>query len=132
MTMNSLTALRVARLGALFYVAWGLFHVGVAHDIYLLGVVQTGITQGRIFQLSAYMLSIAVFAICVAAAGNWRNSRLAFWLNLCVVGWADSVWVIVVVLPGYVPLARGLIPPAIFLAAAMLTTVARKSIATDA
>jgi hypothetical protein len=57
-------------------------------------------------------------------------SRL--WLNLCVVEWADSVWVIVVVLPGYVPLARGLIPPEIILAAANLTTVARKSIATDA
>jgi hypothetical protein len=132
MTLNSRTGLRVARLGSLFYFAWGLLHVGVAHDIYLLRVVQSGITQGRIFQLSAYLLSIAAFAICVAAAGNWRNSRVAFWLNLCVVECADSVWVFVVVLPGYVPLARGLIPPAIFLATAMLTTVARKSIATDA
>jgi hypothetical protein len=111
--MNSRTGLRVARLGVLFFFAWGLFHVGVAHDIYLLRVVQLGIAQGRIFQLSACMLSIAAFAICAAAAGNWRNSRAAFWLNLCVVGWADSVWVIVVVLPGYVPLALGLIPRAI-------------------
>jgi hypothetical protein len=71
------------------------------------------------------------FAICGAAAGNWRNSPVAFWLNLCVVEWADSVWVIVVALPGYVPLARGLIPPVIVLLAAMLTTVTRTSIATD-
>ena len=56
--MNSRTGLRVARLGAPFSFAWQLFYVGVAHDIYLLGVVQSGITQGRIFQLSAYMLML--------------------------------------------------------------------------
>jgi hypothetical protein len=43
MTMNSRTGLRAARLGA---------------HIYMLGVVQSGITQGRIFQLSAYMLML--------------------------------------------------------------------------
>jgi hypothetical protein len=44
--MNSRTCLRVARLGAPFSFAWQLFNVGVARDIYLLGVVQAGITQG--------------------------------------------------------------------------------------
>jgi len=46
-------------------------------------------------------------------------------LNLCVIGWADGVWVLGVVLPGYVPLLRGLLPPAIFLAGAVLTSIAR-------
>jgi len=124
--MNAKNASRLARLGALFYVAWGLFHVSVAHDIYRLGAAQTGIVQGRLFQLAAYMLSIALFAIGVSVVGNWRNSRLGYWLNLCVIGWADSVWVIVVVVPGYVPLARGLIPPAIYVAAAILTSLARR------
>jgi hypothetical protein len=123
--MNFKNASHLARLGALFYFAWGLFHVSVAHDIYRLGVAQTGIVRGRLFQMAAYMLSIALFAIGVSVVGNWRNSRHGYWLNLCVVGWADSVWVIVVVLPGYVPLARGLIPPGIFLAAAILTSLAR-------
>jgi hypothetical protein len=40
-----------ARLGALCYIAWGLFHVNVAHDIYVLAFAQTGITQGRLYQL---------------------------------------------------------------------------------
>jgi len=103
-------------LGALCYVAWGLFHVKVAHDIYILGSAQTGITQGRLYQLAAYLLCIAVFAIVVALVANWRNTQRGYWLNLCVIGWADGVWVLVVVLPGYVPLLRGLLPPAIFLA----------------
>ena len=114
-----------ARLGALCYVAWGLFHVKVAYDIYLLGSAQTGITQGRLYQLAAYLLCIAVFAIVVALVANWRNTQRGYWLNLCVIGWADGVWVLVVVLPGYVPLLRGLLPPAIFLAGAVLTSIAR-------
>jgi hypothetical protein len=114
-----------ARLGALCYVAWGLFHVKVAHDIYLLGSAQTGITQGRLYQLAAYLLCIAVFAIVVALVANWRNTQRGYWLNLCVIGWADGVWVLVVVLPGYVPLLRGLLPPSIFLAGAVLTSIAR-------
>jgi hypothetical protein len=114
-----------ARLGALCYVAWGLFHVKVANDIYLLGSAQTGITQGRLYQLAAYLLCIAVFAIVVALVANWRNAQRGYWLNLCVIGWADGVWVLVVVLPGYVPLLRGLLPPAIFLAGAVLTSIAR-------
>jgi hypothetical protein len=43
------------------------------------------------------------------------------------VGWADLVWVLVVVLPGYVPPLRGLLPPAIYVLGALLTTAARHS-----
>ena len=97
----------IARLGALCYIAWGLFHVNVAHDIYTLGSAQSEIAQGRLYQLAAYMLCIAVFAVLTAAVGNWRNGKWSYWLNLIVVGWADLVWVLVVVLPGYAPLLRG-------------------------
>ena len=115
-----------ARLGAIFYVMWGAFHLRVAYGIYMLGIPLTGIAQGRMYQLATYMLTISLFVICIAVALNWRNSRIGYWLNLCVAGWADSVWVLVVVLPGYVGLARGLIPPAIFVAGAIGTTIARR------
>ena len=61
----------VARVGALCYIAWGLFHVNGAHDIYTLGSTETGMTQGRLYQLAAYMLCIALFAIITGVAGNW-------------------------------------------------------------
>jgi len=115
-----------ARAGAVFYMAWGLFHLHVAWQIYKLGAPQQGLTQGRIYQLAAYMLTISLFVIAVAGRLNWRNDRRGFWLNLCVAGWADAVWVAVVVTPGYVGVARGLIPPAIFIAGALCTTVARR------
>jgi uncharacterized membrane protein len=106
-------------------VVWGVFHVSVAHDIYQLGAGQSGIAQGRLYQLAAYMLSIALFAIATAVLGNWRESERAHWLNLCVVGWADGIWLLVDVFPGYVPFVRGIVPPIIFLLAAAFTSWAR-------
>lgn len=105
------------------YAAWGIFHVRVAWDIYELGRAQSGLAQGRIYQLAAYMLTIALFVCIVGLSLNWRNDRRGYWLNLCVAGWADSIWVAVVVLPGYVGLVRGLVPPAIFVAGALLTSI---------
>jgi hypothetical protein len=116
-----------ARLGALCYAAWGIFHVYVAWQIYVLAMTLTAGAQGRMLQLAAYMLSIASFAIVIGLWRNWRNDTIGYWLNLVVIGWADTIWVLVVVLPGYVPLARGLIPPAIFVAGAILTTLAYRA-----
>lgn len=126
MSSGNLKAHVAARIGALCYAAWGMFHVRVAYDIYRLGQPLTGIAQGRMDQLAAYMLTLSLFVIGVGVLLNWRNSRVGFWLNLCVAGWADGVWVLVVVLPGYVGLARGLIPPAIFIAGAVATAMAQR------
>jgi hypothetical protein len=120
---KSVAAIWLARAGALFYTVWGAFHVRVAWDIYVLGTMQSGLAQGRIYQLAAYMLTIALFVIAMGLALNWRNDRRGYWLNLCVAGWADAIWVAVVVVPGYVGLVRGLVPPAIFVVAAVLTTI---------
>lgn len=121
--MRALTS-TYAKIAALLYVAWGVFHVYVAWQIYTMALAENGLTQGRLMQLAAYMLSISLFAIVIAVWRNARNDGLGFWLNLAVVGWADLIWVLVVVLPGYVPLARGLIPPAFFVGAAIFSALA--------
>ena len=114
-----------ARLGALCYAAWGVFHCKVAWDIARLGISEHGLVQGRLYQLAAYMLTIALFVTIVGLWRNWRNDPLGYWLNLIGAGWADGIWILVVVLPGYVPPLRGFAPPAFFLAGAVLTTYAR-------
>lgn len=119
----------LSRLGALCYAAWGLFHCKVAADIWRLGTTEQGLAQGRLYQLAAYMLTIALFVLVVGLWRNWRNDRAGYWLNLVVAGWADSIWVAVVVVPGYVDAIRGFLPPAIFLAGAILTTLARRTAA---
>lgn len=123
---NGADGLLVARVGALLYLGWGVFHLRVAWDIMTLGLPEDGLVQGRLFQLAAYMLTISLFVIGVALRLNWRNDRLGYWLNLCVAGWADAIWIAVVVLPGYVGLLRGLVPPAMFVVGAVLTTAARR------
>ena len=117
-----------ARAAALLYAAWAVFHLKVAWDIMQLGLTQTSIAQARTFQLAAYMLTIALFVLIVAVTLNRRNSVIGYWLNLCVAGWADAIWVVVVVLPGYVGVVRGLLPPAIFLAAAIASTIAKRAV----
>lgn len=112
------------RAGAVCYAAWGAFHCKVAWDIATLGESQSGLAQGRLFQLAAYMLTFALFVLIVGLWRNWKGDSLGYWLNLCVAGWADGIWILVVVLPGYVDPVRGFVPPAIFLLAAILTTIA--------
>ncbi|MFA5950928.1 MAG: hypothetical protein WC807_11670 [Hyphomicrobium sp.] len=120
-------AIFCARVGAVLYAAWGLFHIFVAWQIYALALAQEGLTQGRLFQLAAYMLIISVFAIVVAVSRNWRNDAVGYWLNLGVVSAADIIWVLVVVAPGYVPLLRGLLPPLVWLLAVIFSTLAYRA-----
>lgn len=44
-----------------------------------------GLPQGRLYQLSAYMLTIMLFALTVAVLRIWRNDRAGhlfkFWLS---------------------------------------------------
>ena len=67
---ESLTKL-LARVGALSYAIWGVFHVYVSWQIFSLALPLKGVAQGRMFQLAAYMLTIALFAVAIAL---WRKA----------------------------------------------------------
>ena len=79
--------------------------------------------EGLLFSLPAYMLAVAVMGFVCAVVGNWQNGRLAFWLNVCALGWANSLWLIVAVNPGHVALGRGLAPVALYGIGALLTAI---------
>jgi len=122
-------AMFLARAGALVYVLWGLLHVVAAYRVYRLGAgLEPGMIQGRIWQDAWNLLFFAVFAIVVAFAMNWRNSRSGFWLNLVVVSAADIGFVAFVLLPGHVPLVPGVIGPLLWIAAVILTGSARLAV----
>jgi hypothetical protein len=78
------------------------------------------------FQLAAYMLTIALFAVAIALWCNWRNDRLGHWLTFCVIGWVDIIWIAVVVLPGYVSLGRAPLPPCFWAIRAICCIAAQK------
>lgn len=115
--------LAAAQTGAFFYALWALMHVWVAWQVWQLGLGQAGIVEARILQQGVYMGLVAIAALAVAVMLNWRNSVFGFWFNLILVSLADLVFLAVVVLPGHVPLGRGLIGPALWIAALVFSAL---------
>ena len=92
------------RLGAVFYLIWGLLHLNAARGLYQLGsTMDVGIVQGRIFQGAWHLLFFAIAAIAVAVLYNWKNSSLGYWLNLIVVSVVDVGFIWLVLVP-YLPI----------------------------
>lgn len=90
------------KLGAVFYVVWGLLHVAAANKIYQLGALQdAGIVQGRLYQAAWNMLYLALFAIVIAALYNWKNSRMGYWLNAFTISAVDIGFILLMLIPGY-------------------------------
>jgi hypothetical protein len=71
-------------------------------------------------------------AIAIALVLNRVNSPLGYWLNLLVLGAVDAAFLVVVVLPGHVDLIGGLSGPAIWLLAAIASTIALRRAPTKA
>ncbi len=113
-----------ARVGAVFYILWGILHLIVAKKVYLFGqTLEPGMVQGRISQDAFYLLFFAIFGLVVAITLNWKNSKSGYWLNCVIVSFADIGFIIAILIPGYLPLFPGLIGPILWLAALMFTTI---------
>lgn len=114
-----------ARIGAFFYVIWGLVHVNAAYGLLQLGLsVPAGMVQARVFQDAWNIFFGAVVVIVVAVAMNWRNSTAGFWINLVLVSLLDIAFVLFVIVPGYAPLWPGLQGPIAWVIAAAFGAVA--------
>ncbi len=113
-----------AKLGAVAYVLWGLLHIQAARFVYVLGQsLEPGIIQGRIYQDAWNLLFFAFFGIVVAVTLNWKNSRLGYWLNLIVVSAGDIGFIVIIIVPGYVPLVPGGIGPLLWVVALAFSTL---------
>ena len=97
-----------AKIGAVFYVLWGIFHLFAANSVYKLAGGASGMVQGRLLQTAFYLLFFAVSGIVIAVALNWRNDRQGYWMNGILIAFADIPFVLFVLLPGLVPWWPGL------------------------
>ncbi len=112
------------RAGAISYVIWGLLHLEAARKVYALGsTLEPGMVQGRVYQVAWNLLYFAVFAIVIAVALNWKNSRWGYWLNLVTVSVTDIGFIVAILVPGYLPLFPGALGPVFWVAGAVLTTI---------
>jgi hypothetical protein len=69
------TAKWAARIGAVFYVFWGVFHLVAANAVYGLAEQSTGMVRARLLQDAFYLLFFAVAGILMAVILNWRNDK---------------------------------------------------------
>ena len=115
----------LARIGAVFYVLWGLVHYNAAYGLYQFAQsTPLTIEHGQLQQLAFYLAAFATAAI-VFATLNWRNSRLGFWSNAVVVGIGDIPFILFVLVPGYVPVWPGIVGPVLWIAALACTAIAQ-------
>src|SRR5580700_674919 len=117
-----------AKLGAAFYVCWGLLHFTAAYGVYRLAQNSPAtMAQGRLMQTAFYLMAFAATAIVLALTLNWRNDRRGFWVNGIMVGIADIPFILFVLIPGYAPWWPGLLGPLLWVAAFSVTGLARMS-----
>ena len=113
-----------AKLGSITYVLWGILHIEAARKVYVLGqTLESGMVQGRIFQDAWNLLFFAIFGIVVGIFLNWKNSRLGYWLNLTVVSVGDIGYIVLVLIPGYVPFMPGALGPILWVLAVLFSTI---------
>jgi hypothetical protein len=147
------TSNRLAKIGAVFYVLWGVVHVvGAAFQLLTLresgGVGLTAlISTGRGFDPGAVgtfpeaaaafmgmgamnLLWIGLLVAYVGATRNWRNSRNGYWLNLALVGCTDLALVLALLLPGVMRWGDGAVGLTLFALALIFSTLGRRGTAT--
>ena len=114
-----------ARIGAIFYVIWGIVHLVSSYYVALLGqkISPAVVVQGRVFQDAWVLLFGGIVAIIIAVTMNWRNSKTGFWINLVMVSLIDIAFIFFIMVPGYVPLWPGLEGPIAWVVAGVSTAV---------
>jgi len=114
-----------ARIGAVFYVLWGLLHIlAAARLLEFAAGLQEEMVQARLLQAAWHMLFFAAVAVVVGAWLNWRNSSTGYWINLVTVSAVDLGFIALLLAPGLVPLWPGLLGPVLWLLAAGFSTAA--------
>lgn len=114
------------RIGAVLYIVWGVLQVRAALNIYAVSIAvppELESLGGRIFQSAWNMYWVAVFSIGVAAVYNWKNKPLGYWINLIMVSLANLGYIFAVLIPGYVPLGKGLVGLTVWVLAVIFTTI---------
>ena len=133
------------KIGAGFYVLWGILHIGFgATMLYKLsaeggtGVLAvvgtaiplgdlpqslTGIENGLLGHHSWNILWFGIFAIVVGIILNWKNDRTGYWVNLSVVGLSDLGFIVAIMIPGYIALADGIMGPILWILAFIFSTI---------
>ena len=140
------TAEFYARIGAGFFVAWGLLHI-LGGSMILAGSLKNaqnalsemaggagaaefagaaGPVVGSLLSYHAFNLTwLGAAVVLVGVRLNWHNTSLGFWLNAGLVGMVDlglGIWFLAT---GYIALSEGMAGISLFVGAVLFSGVAR-------
>ncbi len=109
------------KLGAIFFLSWGLLHIYAAYLGYQLAEdAAPGLTQGKLYQGAWNLAYLSVFTIVIAVAFNWRNSLLGYWLNLFTISVTDIGFLVLIYVPG---LSTDLLGPTLWILGVIFSTI---------
>ncbi len=122
--------MKAAKIGAVFYVLWGVLHMW-AGAIMLIRLGSDGgaavevssVTAGRLGQHAWNLLWLGIFGAVVGAMLNWKNSRAGYWANLVVISATDVGFIVAILLPGYIRFIDGIWGPVLWLLGLAFTTI---------
>ncbi|MDP2470682.1 MAG: hypothetical protein Q8W46_07445 [Candidatus Palauibacterales bacterium] len=138
---------RAHRIGAVFYLLWGIIHVlggaamlatlrsaGGAGVLRMIATADPGSAPDSVPEIvtavagfhSWNLLWIGALVAGVALTLNWRNRRSGFWINLTLAGAADAGLVAFMLAPGLMRLSDGLIGIVLFGLAFMFSGLGRR------
>lgn len=111
------------RIGAICYFIWGVLHLPIGYSVYQGGLeLESGIVRGRVLQMGFYLGIAGLVAIAISR-WNWTNNRNAYWVNLILTTAIDLGFILFLLVPGYVPLSRGLPAPIIWVLGVVFSTM---------
>lgn len=111
------------RIGAAFYVIWGVLHLNAANMVYQMSVsLDPGVLEARVLQAAYHLVFFGVIAIAVGIRWNWRNSAMGYWINIVNLTVVDLGFVFIVFLP-HLPFWPAVLGPLFWVLAAIFSTV---------
>ncbi len=111
------------RIGATFFVIWGLLHLYAGYGLYQMGAaMEPSMVEARIVQGAWHLLFFGVVAIVVGIRWNWRNSAMGYWINIVTLSVVDVGFVFIVLIPQQLPIFPAGLGPLFWVLAAIFST----------
>ncbi|MEV0352058.1 hypothetical protein AB0H88_40360 [Nonomuraea sp. NPDC050680] len=120
----------VAKIGAAFYVMWGILHIYVGILVLsklLAHGLPVGTDAGRSVMYFWLVILVGVQAILVSIFLNWRNSHAGYWINAWTSIVGDLGLVVFMMIPGNLSFAQGISGPVLCAPALVCSTYALAS-----
>lgn len=133
------------KIGAIFYILWGVLHITIGITAILRLIHQGGssaiamigsavpenelpcsvpeVVSGILLQHFWNLIWFGIFAVVVGICLNWRNNKVGYWMNLSVVSAADIGFVFAIMVPGYIKFSDAIFGPVFWILAAIFSTI---------